>query len=47
VVPEPGRAEAPDLAHAAIRHAAYEEGRPSEEVAYRHGDARFVPGQGR
>jgi len=47
VVPEMGGTEAPDLAHASIRQAAYEEGRPSEELAYRHGDARFVPGRGR
>jgi hydrogenase maturation protease len=38
---------APDLANAALRRDAYEGGRPSEAMAYRHGDARFVPGRGR
>jgi hydrogenase maturation protease len=32
-----------DLADHAIRHRAYEDGRPSAEEAYRHGDERFVP----
>jgi hydrogenase maturation protease len=39
--------EVADLADAAIRRGAYEGGRPSAEEAYRHGDARFVPGRGR
>ena len=38
---------APDLADPALRRDAYEGGRPSEDMAYRHGDARFVPGRGR
>ncbi len=42
-----GGTEAHDLADTAIRRDAYEAGRPSEEVAYRHGDERFVPGRGR
>ena len=40
-----GRTEATDLADAAIRHAAYEAGRPSEDEACRVGDARFLPGR--
>lgn len=43
IVAEPGRSEAPDLADRAIRQAAYEEGRPSEDAACRIGDARFLP----
>jgi hydrogenase maturation protease len=39
----PGRTETPDLADRAIMHAAYEEGRPSEEEACRTGDDRFFP----
>lgn len=39
----PGIAAADDLADPAIRRDAYETGRPSAEIAYRHGDARFVP----
>jgi hydrogenase maturation protease len=38
-----GGAVAHDLADHAIRHRAYEDGRPSAEEAYRHGDERFVP----
>ena len=38
-----GAAHAPDLADPAIRRDAYETGRPSAEMAYRHGDARFLP----
>lgn len=39
----PGRSAAPDLADPAIRHAAYEDGRPTEDDACRIGDARFLP----
>ncbi len=38
-----GVTETPDLADAAIRHDAYEAGRPSAEDACRTGDARFFP----
>ncbi|NKX45977.1 HyaD/HybD family hydrogenase maturation endopeptidase [Roseicyclus persicicus] len=37
----------PDLADVALRRDAYEGGRPSEDMAYRHGDERFVPGRRR
>jgi hydrogenase maturation protease len=47
VTARPGGGGADDLAHASIRHSAYEAGRPSESAAYRHGDERFVPGRGR
>ena len=40
---QPGRSDASDLADAAIRHDAYEAGRPSEDAACRTGDARFFP----
>lgn len=40
-----GRTEAHGLADAAITRDAYEGGRPSAEDAYRHGDARFLPGR--
>ncbi|MDF0600228.1 HyaD/HybD family hydrogenase maturation endopeptidase [Psychromarinibacter sp. C21-152] len=40
---EAGRTETPDLADAAIRQAAYEDGRPAAEEACRTGDARFFP----
>ncbi|MEM7723137.1 MAG: HyaD/HybD family hydrogenase maturation endopeptidase [Pseudomonadota bacterium] len=46
VTATPGGTHAHDLADSAIRRDAYEGGRPSEEVAYRHGDERFVPGRG-
>ncbi len=39
-----GRTESELLADPAIRRAAYEAGRPSEDEACRTGDARFVPG---
>lgn len=39
----PGRSAAPDLADPSIRHAAYEDGRPTEDDACRIGDARFLP----
>lgn len=42
----PGRSEGGILADPAIRRAAYEAGRPSEEEACRIGDARFLPGPG-
>ena len=38
-----GTTDAPDLADTAIRHDAYEAGRPSEDEACRTGDARFFP----
>ncbi|MEM9250242.1 MAG: HyaD/HybD family hydrogenase maturation endopeptidase [Pseudomonadota bacterium] len=38
-----GQTATPDLADQAILHAAYEEGRPSEEEACRTGDDRFFP----
>jgi hydrogenase maturation protease len=44
IVAMPGETSSGDLADAAIRHAAYESGRPTEKQAYRHGDARFLPG---
>jgi hydrogenase maturation protease len=46
VTAEAGPGEAPDLADPAIRRDAYEDGRPSAERAYRHGDARFLPQAG-
>ena len=39
-----GRTESDLLADPAIRRAAYEDGRPSEDEACRTGDARFFPG---
>ena len=39
----PGVTPTGDLAHASIRKDAYEQGRPSEDEAYRKGDARFLP----
>ncbi len=39
----PGATETNDLADTAIRHTAYEDGRPSHEDACRTGDARFFP----
>ena len=41
----PGRTETPDLADAALRRDAYEQGRPSEAEACRTGDDRFFPRQ--
>jgi len=41
----PGRTETPDLADAALRRDAYEQGRPSETEACRTGDDRFFPRQ--
>ena len=38
-----GRTDSDLLADPAIRHAAYEQGRPSESEACRTGDARFFP----
>ena len=43
VTARPGPAPAADLADPSIRRDAYESGRPGEDVAYRHGDARFLP----
>lgn len=42
-VAEAGRTETPHLADAAIRQAAYEDGRPGADEACRTGDARFFP----
>lgn len=39
-----GRTDSDLLADPSIRHAAYEQGRPSEDEACRIGDARFFPG---
>jgi hydrogenase maturation protease len=39
-----GRTESDLLADPSIRHAAYEQGRPTEDEACRIGDARFFPG---
>lgn len=41
--PVPGRGDESLLADASIMRDAYEDGRPSEEEAYRKGDARFLP----
>jgi len=41
-----GRTETPDLADQSILHAAYEDGRPSEDEACRTGDDRFFPATG-
>ena len=43
IEPTKGQSAAPDLADPSIRHAAYEEGRPTEGEACRIGDARFLP----
>ncbi|MDJ0857740.1 MAG: HyaD/HybD family hydrogenase maturation endopeptidase [Dinoroseobacter sp.] len=41
--PTPGQGDDSLLADPSIMRDAYEEGRPSEEEAYRKGDARFLP----
>lgn len=47
ITPREGKSDTPDLADPAIRHSAYEAGRPSETDAYRNGDDRFLPGTAR
>ena len=42
----PGAGDTRDLADPSILREAYEAGRPGEDEAYRHGDARFLPERG-